>query len=1025
MAHLVGRADELAVIAELLARPGLRIAEIVGEPGIGKTRLLAEIRAAAGPRRALAGQAGELAGSIPYSVLVDALDDTLTKSQPPLTPQTQTLLTDILPALTPPRPSPANTPPSPTTPAHGDASPTPSDPLRSPTLDAPPLSAHAATEVPSRGIPEFHASREHRQTPSRASELSTGAGNFGVPPGVPSGGIPEFHVTAEGRQNWGGEGQLSTGARFWVHQALGEVLEWLATPDGLVLTLDDMHWADEATSELLGHLIRRPPDAPLLIVLAYRPRQQPRHLAAALAGTHSEVIELEPLSRDQTAELLGPDVSQHRLNRLYELSGGNPLYLDALSKVGTASSFDAVLTAELDRLRGPARRVAHAAAVLDDPFDQERTAEVSELSTADTRKALAELQERDFIRPDGGKWRFRHPLVRRAAYNAASRGWLHGAHARAAKALREAPATKQAPHVMRVAQVGDEQAVELLAKAAAETITHGPATAAQWLRAAADLIPDTATTRRLQLLAELGNALALSGSLHESREVLQNVLHQLPADAYRSGAVVLCARVEQLLGRHPEARGLLLAELKRMPENQRRERAFLELELGSVGLISCDFQIDTTWIADALAIAKDLNDRALEAGAYAVLALAAYGVADVATALEWQRKGAALLDELTDDELAWRVDVTATLGWAELYLAQPRQGLMHLDRGLALSARTGHSHQLIYLLTGKAMAQHLMGDLIEAGATAAEAVEAAELSASEKLKAAAYTIQAMVATSRRERDLALKAGQRAARASAENPDWWAAVAGCALGSARLINGDAEGCLADLVRLAGGPDLPLLDPLHRPVFGEPLVVAELSRGRIDNARAWIAMMEQAVEESNGGESLPNRTGHIALCRARLELVAGEANQAVEHATTAVRAFGGIDHTLQEAESREVLGSALAAAGHPETAIAELTETAKQYSAFGLPGRRDGVYRKLRALGHNVIAPRSAEARGTLPELTAREDEVARLVAEGLTNREIMQRLQLSRRTVETHITNIRLKLDVASRAALAARVIRAG
>ncbi|GAB3873979.1 response regulator transcription factor [Kibdelosporangium lantanae] len=51
-------------------------------------------------------------------------------------------------------------------------------------------------------------------------------------------------------------------------------------------------------------------------------------------------------------------------------------------------------------------------------------------------------------------------------------------------------------------------------------------------------------------------------------------------------------------------------------------------------------------------------------------------------------------------------------------------------------------------------------------------------------------------------------------------------------------------------------------------------------------------------------------------------------------------------------------------------------------------------------------------------------MARLVADGLTNREIMERLKLSRRTVETHITNIRAKLDVASRAALAASVVRA-
>ncbi|TCO62486.1 helix-turn-helix transcriptional regulator [Actinocrispum wychmicini] len=927
MSHLVGRAEELAVIHDLLGRPGLRLAEIVGEPGIGKTRLLAEIRTLAegGGHRVLAGQAGELAGSIPFAVLVDAVDDVLAGGRPPLSDTTLALLADILPA-----------------------------------------------------VEEF---------------------------------APPEHTV-------GGE-------RFRVHGALSELLEWLATPGGLVLTLDDVHWADEATSELLGRLLRQPPRQPILIVLAYRPRQQPRHLAAALASGRSEMIELSPLSRDQTAELLGPGVSYHRLTKLYALSGGNPLYLAALSKVGTLASFDAVLHAELDGLSGQCRVVAHAAAVLDDPFALDVVAHVAELSFIDTRRSLDDLVAYDLIRADGTRWRYRHPLVRRAAYRSASRGWLHGAHARAARALASAPAVMRAPHVMRVAQVGDEEAVELLAEAARQVLGHGPATAAQWLRATLDLLPDN-DDRRLGLLGELGNTLALSGSLHESRDVLQAVLHQLPTDEpeRRVAAVVSSARVEQLLGRHPEARGLLLAELKRLPETHRREKAVLELEMGSVGLISCDFQIDVAWITDALATARDLGDRALDAGACAVLALAAYGFGKVTAALAWQREGAQLVDELSDDVLATRLDVTATLGWAELYLAQPRAGLRHVDRGLALSARTGQSHQLVYLLTARAMALHLMGDLADASASAAEAVEAAELSASDKLLSAAYTIQAMVATSRRDRDLALRAGRRAARAAERNPDWWSAVAGCALGGARLVNGDIDGCVTDLLRLAGGRDLPLLDPLHRPVFATSLVVAALSQGHLAEARAWIDMMEKAVATSRGGEILRNRTGHIALCHARWHMAAQSPAEAVQWANRAVQAFGEIDHVLQEAESRQVLGAALAATGDTEGAISELTRTAKMYETCHVPGRRDGVYRQLRALGHNVLAPRSAETTSALPQLTAREAEVAQLVAHGMTNREIADRLQLSRRTVETHVTNIRVKLDVSSRAALAATVIRA-
>jgi DNA-binding CsgD family transcriptional regulator len=225
-------------------------------------------------------------------------------------------------------------------------------------------------------------------------------------------------------------------------------------------------------------------------------------------------------------------------------------------------------------------------------------------------------------------------------------------------------------------------------------------------------------------------------------------------------------------------------------------------------------------------------------------------------------------------------------------------------------------------------------------------------------------------------------------------------------------------------MAGGRRLPLLDPLHRPVFAQGLVAAELFRGRPDEARQWIGLMERSVADSRGGDVLANRTGHIALSHAKVHMAAGQPAQAAEWATKAVLAFGTIDHVLNEAECREMLGAALAASGDHAAAIAELTETAKMYDACQLSGRRDGVYRQLRALGHNAVAPRSSAMQATLPQLTARETEVARLVADGLTNRQIMQRLRLSRRTVETHISNIRVKLDVGSRAALATTVIRA-
>ena len=103
-----------------------------------------------------------------------------------------------------------------------------------------------------------------------------------------------------------------------------------------------------------------------------------------------------------------------------------------------------------------------------------------------------------------GAVRFRHPLLRSAAYHHAGPGWRTAAHGRAAAELRrrEAPVAEQAVHVEASATVGDLEAVQLLRTAAQEALRITPATAAHWLRAADALLPRQAATTatRIELL---------------------------------------------------------------------------------------------------------------------------------------------------------------------------------------------------------------------------------------------------------------------------------------------------------------------------------------------------------------------------------------------------------------------------------------------------------------------------------------------------------------------------------------------
>ena len=132
--------------------------------------------------------------------------------------------------------------------------------------------------------------------------------------------------------------------RYRSHRAVRQLLERLAATKPLVLVLDDFHWADAASVELLGALLRRPPAAAVLIAVAHpSPSRCPSGSRAALERAHRAGavtrVELGALTRDEARELLGEEVDVG--GPLYEESGGNPFYLEQLARsAGTAPTGD-------------------------------------------------------------------------------------------------------------------------------------------------------------------------------------------------------------------------------------------------------------------------------------------------------------------------------------------------------------------------------------------------------------------------------------------------------------------------------------------------------------------------------------------------------------------------------------------------------------------------------------------------------------------------------------------------------------
>src|SRR4051794_11785741 len=472
--------------------------QLVGEPGIGKSRLLAELARQAGERGhlVLEGRAAEFERDVPFGLVVDALND----------------YAGALPRAT---------------------------------LDA--LGEETVAELAAL-------------LPSLAALLPT-----------PS----PRRLEAE---------------RFRAHYAIRALLERLAEDQPVVLALDDLHWADDESVEVIGHLIRRF-RGPFLAALAFR--HPPDRLAAVLDAAGREGLAtrllLGPLSAEDADALLDPRLDPDARAALRRESGGNPFYLEALQHASPRTepelvpsaapragpvagpyepppSVAAAIHEELAGLPEDSRRVLDSAAVAGESFDPALVAAIAEVREPVALAAVDRLLAADLVRPTEAprRFRFRHPIVRRAVYDAMPGGWRLGAHARAAAALAAAgaPLAARAHHVERCAAPGDETAVTTLTAAARAVAPRAPLTAGRWLSSARGVAPaDADPERRLMLLIEAAAALGEGGAFDRALTALEEALPLVPAERadVRADVVDRRATAKRLTG-HPLLSRALLQE---------------------------------------------------------------------------------------------------------------------------------------------------------------------------------------------------------------------------------------------------------------------------------------------------------------------------------------------------------------------------------------------------------------------------------------------------------------------------------
>ncbi|MEP6469493.1 MAG: adenylate/guanylate cyclase domain-containing protein [Chloroflexota bacterium] len=247
---------------------------------------------------------------------------------------------------------------------------------------------------------------------------------------------------------------------FW---ALRKLLETLARQRPLVVEFDDIQWADDTFLDLLEHIVQLANDAPLLIVCAARPELFERRPGWGSGLAQAAVLRLEPLAAETAGRLIdqlpgGRELPDPLRARILEAAEGNPLFVEEmmgmliddghltmtdgrwlatieLAEVTVPPTISALLAARLDQLQPSERSLAERASVVGQSFEQ---ASLAELLPAGERGAMARdllaLVRKELIRPErsvlsaGDAYRFRHMLIRDAAYESlpkANRAELH------------------------------------------------------------------------------------------------------------------------------------------------------------------------------------------------------------------------------------------------------------------------------------------------------------------------------------------------------------------------------------------------------------------------------------------------------------------------------------------------------------------------------------------------------------------------------------------------------------------------
>ena len=342
--------------------------------------------------------------------------------------------------------------------------------------------------------------------------------------------------------------------------AVRKLLEAAATPEALVVVLDDIHWGEPTFFDLVEHVADLSRDAPILLLCVARPELLDVRAGWSGGKLNATTTLLEPLSADETDSLLDAlgGVEAALRERIRTAADGNPLFVEEMvamvresdnGDVAVPPTIQALLAARLDQLPRDERGVLECGAVEGKEFHRGAVAALAPGEPPDA--PLTTLVRKDLIRPDRATlpgedaYRFRHLLIRDAAYESLPKATRAELHERFAEWLDERGSDlverdeivgyhlEQAYRYR--AELGEarpalgERAAERLGNAGRRAAGRQDAVSARALLArAASLLP-TDGLRRIELSVALGVALVDTAEFLEAERVLEEALRSATA----------------------------------------------------------------------------------------------------------------------------------------------------------------------------------------------------------------------------------------------------------------------------------------------------------------------------------------------------------------------------------------------------------------------------------------------------------------------------------------------------------------